>query len=105
MPNNDYPEQPITGTASGNGPTGAGAIPPSPAVALRRLPVVSSDRETGPAEIIRDQVDRLLTPANDVNNLATAIGIIRADGARRGQMAQSAVEANQRCHGLVPAVE
>ncbi|HAY80877.1 MAG TPA: glycosyltransferase family 4 protein [Planctomycetaceae bacterium] len=60
------------------------------------LPVVSFDCETGPAEIIRHDVDGLLIPPNDVAAFAAALQSLLADRAQRLRLSTAAVSVNER---------
>ena len=60
------------------------------------LPVVSFDCETGPAEIIRHEVDGLLVPPNDVTCFANALESLLADPALRLRLSNHAVSVNDR---------
>jgi GalNAc-alpha-(1->4)-GalNAc-alpha-(1->3)-diNAcBac-PP-undecaprenol alpha-1,4-N-acetyl-D-galactosaminyltransferase len=51
------------------------------------LPVVSFDCEEGPAYIVRHNIDGLLVPPEDVNELALAMSGLMSDKARRMAMA------------------
>jgi glycosyltransferase involved in cell wall biosynthesis len=60
------------------------------------LPVVSFDCPTGPSEIIRDGVDGILVPQNDVASLATAIGHLIENPDESAKMAARALELTAR---------
>jgi glycosyltransferase involved in cell wall biosynthesis len=60
------------------------------------VPAVSFDCDTGPRDIIRQNVDGLLIPANDAQALQEALDRLMTDAKLRGRMAERAVEARQR---------
>jgi glycosyltransferase involved in cell wall biosynthesis len=60
------------------------------------LPAVSCDCNTGPRDIIRHDVDGLLTPAGDAAALAAGLDRVMGDDGLRRQFAARAVEARQR---------
>jgi len=60
------------------------------------LPVVSFDCPSGPAEIIRDGVDGLLVPAEDVDALAATMSRLIADPARMRALGRRAIEISDR---------
>jgi GalNAc-alpha-(1->4)-GalNAc-alpha-(1->3)-diNAcBac-PP-undecaprenol alpha-1,4-N-acetyl-D-galactosaminyltransferase len=60
------------------------------------LPVISFNCATGPADIIRHDVDGLLVPPEDVTALATAMSELMSDPARRAAMGKRATEILQR---------
>jgi len=60
------------------------------------LPAVSFDCDTGPADIIRHEVDGLLVPPEDVNALAAAMRRLMSDDDERRRLAARAVEAAER---------
>jgi glycosyltransferase involved in cell wall biosynthesis len=65
------------------------------AMALGRA-VVAADCEHGPRDVIRDGVDGLLVPPEDVPALAAAIDGLLRDGPRRAALAGRAVEVRER---------
>jgi len=65
------------------------------AMALGRA-VVACDCEHGPRDIIRNGVDGLLVPPEDVGALAGAIDGLLRDDARRASLAGRAVEVRDR---------
>jgi glycosyltransferase involved in cell wall biosynthesis len=60
------------------------------------LPVVSFDCKTGPRDIIRHGVDGLLVKANDIAALATSMGELLGNEARREAMGRRATEVRQQ---------
>jgi glycosyltransferase involved in cell wall biosynthesis len=65
------------------------------AMALGRA-VVAADCEHGPRDVIRDGVDGLLVPPNDIPALAAAIDGLLRDGPRRAALARRAVDVRER---------
>jgi len=61
-----------------------------------RLPAVSFDCNTGPRDIIRNEIDGLLVVPEDVVALARALGRLMGDEVLRKQYASRAVEAKDR---------
>jgi len=60
------------------------------------LPAVGFDCQSGPAEIIRDQIDGILVPPEDVAGLANAIDRTLTDEALRRRLAAEAVRVVER---------
>lgn len=60
------------------------------------LPVVSFDCPSGPRDIIRDGVDGMLVPKENVEALAQALDRMMAEETTRNRMAVNALEVNQR---------
>jgi glycosyltransferase involved in cell wall biosynthesis len=60
------------------------------------LPCIASDCESGPAEIIRNGLDGLLVPPDNVDALADALRQLVADQARRTQLGRHAVDVTPR---------
>jgi glycosyltransferase involved in cell wall biosynthesis len=60
------------------------------------LPVVAFDCPSGPVEIVRDGVDGLLVPAENVEALATAMSQLAGDPERRRAMGARATEISGR---------
>ncbi|HET7028762.1 MAG TPA: glycosyltransferase family 4 protein [Candidatus Limnocylindrales bacterium] len=60
------------------------------------VPAVAFDCRHGPAEIVRDGTDGILVPAEDVDALAAAIGLVLDDDDRRAEMGRRATEVRER---------
>ncbi|MGW6412913.1 glycosyltransferase family 4 protein [Streptomyces vinaceus] len=60
------------------------------------VPVVSTNAPSGPAEIITDHSDGILTPLNDINAFATALTSLMADDELRRTMGTAALESSAR---------
>jgi glycosyltransferase involved in cell wall biosynthesis len=60
------------------------------------VPVISFACDSGPAEIIRQEVDGLLVPANDVQQLAQAMDRLISNPQQRAAFGQRALEVNER---------
>lgn len=59
-------------------------------------PAVSFDCETGPATIIRDGIDGVLVPPEDVRGLTAALDRLMRDDVLRARLAERAIEARDR---------
>ncbi|MBS0159880.1 MAG: glycosyltransferase family 4 protein [Nitrospira sp.] len=60
------------------------------------LPVISTDCPTGPSEIIRDGIDGVLVPVDNVEALAEAIDSLCGDTAQRQRLAAEAIRVVDR---------
>ena len=60
------------------------------------LPVIAYDCPSGPADIVRDGVDGLLVPAENVTALAAAMARLIADPEGRRRMGARATEVSDR---------
>jgi glycosyltransferase involved in cell wall biosynthesis len=60
------------------------------------LPVVAFDCRSGPATIVRDGLDGVLVPAEDVGALSAAMARLMADPSARRRMGAAAVEVSDR---------
>lgn len=60
------------------------------------LPVIATDCPSGPSEIIRDGIDGILIPSQNVDALAQAMADLMADKKQRQALASKATEVTQR---------
>jgi GalNAc-alpha-(1->4)-GalNAc-alpha-(1->3)-diNAcBac-PP-undecaprenol alpha-1,4-N-acetyl-D-galactosaminyltransferase len=60
------------------------------------LPVIATDCDSGPRDIIRDNVDGLLVPPNDIAVLASAMDCLMGDQAERQRLGARAVDVVER---------
>jgi len=60
------------------------------------LPCIATACDSGPAEIIRDGVDGVLVPPQDVDALAEALRRLVSDDAQRARLGRRAVEVTAR---------
>ncbi|MDE2236098.1 MAG: glycosyltransferase family 4 protein [Gammaproteobacteria bacterium] len=60
------------------------------------LPVISFDCPSGPSDIVRDGIDGLLVPCEDVHALTDALSGLLANAAKRSRLSAAAREVTQR---------